>query len=452
MTEQPVDAARSASPTLIAYVIAPPTGMELVAAPASRVWMDATRDRFANRCLPLRIANQAGWFITNDETVRAVWNGGDDPQDVHLGFEDESRPHRVESHFGHGIVTWRLPYLFRTPPRYNLLVRGPSNWPIHGAFALEGIVETDWAVATFTMNWQLTSVDTAVCFLEGEPIAMVVPQRRGELEEFVPSIVHVSAEPGLASRYHGWNSSREQFIGGLKVPGSTASAARWQRDYVLGKTPDGTVAPEHQARLNLRAPVRLTESFGSDHREEREMEPRLLSVDDIDVVNRVLRHYPAVAEVMNVVQALSRGAAYPIQAAEDLIERADIGEVVFRGRAYGKDDLLAIIPGHYFPIVSEDDLIAKIADLAAREEGGSSSVSREPAWGRQLDELPPGVERPNFSAIETPASPGVAHALGIGADLGTHDRPAAGPSQATAPINADVRRSPMESGQPKPDE
>ena len=39
--------------------------MRLIAAPADRDWMDATPNRFANRCLPLRIAAQAGWFVVN---------------------------------------------------------------------------------------------------------------------------------------------------------------------------------------------------------------------------------------------------------------------------------------------------------------------------------------------------------------------------------------------------
>ena len=33
------------------------------------------------------------------------------------------------SHFGNGILTWHLPMLFRTPPGYNLSVRGPANYP-----------------------------------------------------------------------------------------------------------------------------------------------------------------------------------------------------------------------------------------------------------------------------------------------------------------------------------
>ena len=44
----------------------------------------------------------------------------------------------MSSHFGYGILTWTLPYLFRTPPDWNLLARGPSNLPKDGIQALEG--------------------------------------------------------------------------------------------------------------------------------------------------------------------------------------------------------------------------------------------------------------------------------------------------------------------------
>jgi hypothetical protein len=47
----------------------------LVPAPVSRSWMDATVERYAYRCLPLLIANQAGWFVLNSHELRATWNG-----------------------------------------------------------------------------------------------------------------------------------------------------------------------------------------------------------------------------------------------------------------------------------------------------------------------------------------------------------------------------------------
>lgn len=49
--------------------------MELAASPRGRDWMDETYCGFANRCLPMRMASQAGWVILNDRPIRARWSG-----------------------------------------------------------------------------------------------------------------------------------------------------------------------------------------------------------------------------------------------------------------------------------------------------------------------------------------------------------------------------------------
>jgi len=43
---------------------------------AARDWMNATDQRYANRCLPMLIANQSGWLIQNNSTVTFRWNSG----------------------------------------------------------------------------------------------------------------------------------------------------------------------------------------------------------------------------------------------------------------------------------------------------------------------------------------------------------------------------------------
>jgi hypothetical protein len=89
--------------------------------------MDATGQRFAYRCLPLLMANQAGWLLLNSHGLRATWDGGDGTQALRLEYVSGEPPYPATSHFGHGILTWHVPYLFRTPPGYNLLARGPAN-------------------------------------------------------------------------------------------------------------------------------------------------------------------------------------------------------------------------------------------------------------------------------------------------------------------------------------
>ncbi len=239
------------APVLIAYRVSG-LSMRLVPAPRARDWMQATRDHFANRCLPLLVANQAGWFVLNSHRFRATWSGGDDAGDIRIEFLSGEPPYPAVTHFGYGLLTWNIPYLFRTSPGYNLLARGPANLPKDGAFALEGIVEADWSVATFTMNWKMTRPKHPVVFDVDEPICMIVPQRRNELESFEAKIRRIDVEPDLHQRYQAWHQSRMQFLTDLKIPGSDAVAEGWEKHYFQGTAPDGARAPEHQTKLHLR--------------------------------------------------------------------------------------------------------------------------------------------------------------------------------------------------------
>jgi Family of unknown function (DUF6065) len=93
------------------------------------------------------------------------------------------------SHFGHGILTFHIPCLFRTEPGIDLLVQGPVNRPKDAIAPLSGIVETDWAPYTFTMNWQFTRPGIAVRFEKGEPFCHVWPLQRGALQTVEPEVI-----------------------------------------------------------------------------------------------------------------------------------------------------------------------------------------------------------------------------------------------------------------------
>lgn len=240
-------------PKLIAYRVALGSDTALEPAPAQREWMQVTRDAFANRCLPLLIANQAGWHVLNPVGLRARWNGGDRIPDLTVETIGAAGDVPIaSSHFGSGILTFTIPYLFRTSPGWNLLVRGPANLPKDGACALEGLVETDWNPATFTMNWILTRPGAEVIFEPGEPIALLVPMRRGDLELIEPEIKPMDADAQMAREYRAWRKGRSDFLEDLPIPGTEAHAQGWQRDYVLGKTPDGKSVAEHQRKLALK--------------------------------------------------------------------------------------------------------------------------------------------------------------------------------------------------------
>jgi hypothetical protein len=243
-------------PELVAYHPGPAPTTPLVPAPRWREWINVMEDRWANRCLPLVVANEAGWVLLNEHAFVAVWNGDPTAAAVTIDFDqDVPTPHPVQSHFGYGIVTWAVPYLFRTPPGYNLLARGPSNWPKDGIAALEGLVETDWSVATFTMNWKLTRPGHPVRFEAGEPFCMVVPQRRGELESFRPVMRELAADPDTKAGTKAWVESRHdaevrKFLSEYSREYEEEKAA-WQRHYFKGTAPDGRIAAHHQTRIKL---------------------------------------------------------------------------------------------------------------------------------------------------------------------------------------------------------
>jgi hypothetical protein len=198
----------------------------IVPAPINRPWMSATRGGWANRCLPLLIANQCGWELRNPSAFSATWMGGDDPAALMIA-PDRRDPGQLlpASNFGYGILTWHLPILFRTPPGYDLLVRGPANHPKDGVWPLEGIVETDWASSRFSMNWKFTRQLMPVRFEVDEPICMIVPERRGELEEFAPELRPIESDEELRRKHEFFLRSRHE-IGQAQAATDTTAGER----------------------------------------------------------------------------------------------------------------------------------------------------------------------------------------------------------------------------------
>ena len=93
---------------LIAYRLRKDSGIKLVAAQSGRTWMEETNKRFAYRCLPMRIATQAGWVLLNDRPLRATWLGTATENAVVIEQTGDP-PHAAFSHFGDGILTFALP-------------------------------------------------------------------------------------------------------------------------------------------------------------------------------------------------------------------------------------------------------------------------------------------------------------------------------------------------------
>jgi hypothetical protein len=220
-------------------------------APVERDWMDASKDRFAYRCLPLNIANSYGWELLCPHGFKAGWNGGADPTSVFVNADANSVVPPAMGHFGHGVLTFHIVCLFRTEPGYDLMVQGPINRPKDAIAPLSGVIETDWAPYSFTMNWKFTRPFTTVRFEKGEPFCHFFPVKRGEVESFSPRLRPLRENPELSEAHRQWRENRAGFIEGLQKPGSPEAEEKWQRRYYRGLEPveDKAVITDHRTRL-----------------------------------------------------------------------------------------------------------------------------------------------------------------------------------------------------------
>lgn len=234
--------------SITAYQINRVTGMTIVPAQLNREWMDQTHEAFAYRCLPLNLANQNGWWITCPVSFDIYWYGSAGTRDIEIRFENEVHPY-VSSHFGSGVLTFSVPYLFRTPPGINLWVKGPTNRPKDGITPLEGIVETDWAVSTFTMNWKITRPQEWIRFTAGEPFCQIVPVPRGLTESLAPRLTMIDESQELKASYEHWAGSRRGFQAAWGAGDPDAIKQGWQKEYVQGKTTQGQTFDGHQTRI-----------------------------------------------------------------------------------------------------------------------------------------------------------------------------------------------------------
>lgn len=218
---------------------------------AARQWMEGTPNRFASRCLPLAIANAAGWEILNPVGFNAVWDGGTDLSAVTIVGE-EGTPLGI-SHFGSGILTFHVTGLFETPKDVVLWVGGSPNHLKDGIQPLTGLVETSWSPYTFTMNWRFTRPGYPIRFEKDEPFCFFFPLSIDMIEASKPEFRSIHERPELEMNYQKWSGSRNSFNAELQVSGSAAQKEKWQKTYHRGVCPDGTKADaKHRTRVRLK--------------------------------------------------------------------------------------------------------------------------------------------------------------------------------------------------------
>lgn len=239
------------TPSVKAFAVGDTHGWVIEPASPRRDWMDAIPNGFAYRCLPLVIGNQSGWVIRCPAAFTAEWSGAPDLHATAITLDAGSERYKpvILSHFGHGILTFSLPWLFRTSPGLGLLVRGPTNAPKPGIAPLDAFVETDWSPYTFTMNWKILHARAPVRFERGEAIAQVLPYSMDLAERCAFSIAPIDADPKTRAAFEAWRASRNTFNA---RPDRTAE--EWQKGYMRGQTPDGSAATNHRTNLKLARP------------------------------------------------------------------------------------------------------------------------------------------------------------------------------------------------------
>lgn len=239
---------------LVAYRHSDDKGWVIEPASARREWMDNTAGRFAYRCLPLVMANQLGWVVRSPGSFCAKWTGKVGVEALTIKHSD-SPPNfakAVLSHFGHGIISIMLPWVFRTPPGVALLVRGAANFWVHNAHPLEGLVETDWISTSFTMNWQVTAFNREVWFRKGDPLCLLTPVRVDVAEELAPRFEDLASNAQLQAEVAAFDRKRGETIRSNRERFEQGEARRtFELDYMHGQTPTGAATEEHRTNIKM---------------------------------------------------------------------------------------------------------------------------------------------------------------------------------------------------------
>jgi len=190
-----------------------------------RNWMEKSSGN-PYRCLPLTIANQFGWNILCPFNFKATWNGDKKAENAFNIIFDKKYDYSnyIASHFGDGILTFSLPYIFRTEKFYGLFVRGPINHIKFNVTYLDAFVETDWLNFTFTYNIKFQKPNIEVEFEENEPLLSFFPYKLEDLENIEFKYNSIYENPELLKNYNEYSDLRIEWNKKVKD-------ADWMKDY-----------------------------------------------------------------------------------------------------------------------------------------------------------------------------------------------------------------------------
>ncbi|MFT6902833.1 MAG: hypothetical protein ACJAXS_003052 [Colwellia sp.] len=227
----------------------------------TRDWMDNTPARYAYRCIPLTAANSMGWEILNPVDAEISWTGPENGDQLNIKTNHQD-PFGPKPHFGTGTVTWYIPFLFRTPPDYGLLVSGPANQDKNFAVPLDAFIRSDWLPFPFTMNWRMTEPNKTVKFKAGEPICRIMPYPLALLDDMQLEIHDMHEDPNFMQEVKQWDKQRAgNYQSQRKAEQQWADEGRkpelkelWDSNYAKGQaaTPPKS---KHQNLFKCSAPI-----------------------------------------------------------------------------------------------------------------------------------------------------------------------------------------------------
>lgn len=146
-----------------------------------------------------------GWQLLCPIAFRATWNGGSNPKDIIVEFDEEptqgtvAEEHRkagifVQSQEGSGLLTFYPGYQFKATEGYQLWMRGPVNRPKDGIAALETLVDVSLIPSSATINWQFTRPNQTIHFEANEPFGQLMLQAQQTHENVIVEIAEFAED------------------------------------------------------------------------------------------------------------------------------------------------------------------------------------------------------------------------------------------------------------------
>lgn len=206
-----------------------------------RDWLSDTADKFAYRCIPLRIVNTYGWSVISPFDFTVSWFGGGGVNDVEITCDD---PRFLDdnpiSYFGYGTFSIAPDFIITTPESYSTYVRGVPNKNYKIVTPTDAIVETDWLPYPFTYTFFFTEPGV-VEFKKGDELFSFFPVERGSVEDFKLKSSFLGDNKQLSTDFHEYSKSA------LNAKGKRL----WHKEfYSEGKLPNRKISVKnHIARL-----------------------------------------------------------------------------------------------------------------------------------------------------------------------------------------------------------